>query len=206
LSPEEIFFGFALEWPGAKREPEEIFFGFTWNRVECLECGISSSSEEIFFGYDHKPLPASVSDDTAFHDRWAAYLPGWELPKLTPELLTSRVGFILDYTSEVFHRELRRIGHYGTLWEQWFDAPAGEWSARDRRSINRTFSGLTKLIFPAGTMEKHEAEPLLRLAIEMRLRIRRQLHTMSPREFPLTRFSYDDRETGRNVVVELADE
>lgn len=174
--------------------------GFVFNGNINFDPRRSTQAEHLF-----KPLPASVSDDTAFHDRWAAYLPGWELPKLTPELLTSRVGFILDYTSEVFHRELRRIGHYGTLWEQWFDAPAGEWSARDRRSINRTFSGLTKLIFPAGTMEKHEAEPLLRLAIEMRLRIRRQLHTMSPQEFPLTRFSYDDRETGQNVVVELAD-
>jgi ATP-dependent Lon protease len=175
--------------------------GFVFNGNINFDPRRSTQAEHLF-----KPLPASVSDDTAFHDRWAAYLPGWELPKLTPELLTSHVGFILDYTSEVFHRELRRIGHYGTLWEQWFDAPAGEWSARDRRSINRTFSGLTKLIFPAGTMEKHEAEPLLQLAIEMRLRIRRQLNTMSPREFPLTRFSYDDRETGRNVVVELADE
>ena len=36
-----------------------------------------------------KPLPPSISDDTAFHDRWAAYLPGWELPKLTPDLLTT---------------------------------------------------------------------------------------------------------------------
>jgi hypothetical protein len=33
-----------------------------------------------------------VADDTAFHDRWAAHLPGWELPKLTPEVLTSHVG------------------------------------------------------------------------------------------------------------------
>ena len=59
---------------------------------------------------DHlfKPLPPSISDDTAFHDRWAAYLPGWEMPKLTPEMLTTHVGFILDYISELFHRELRR--------------------------------------------------------------------------------------------------
>lgn len=24
-----------------------------------------------------KPLPPSISDDTAYHDRWAGYLPGW---------------------------------------------------------------------------------------------------------------------------------
>src|SRR6266705_1612359 len=70
-----------------------------------------------------KPLPPTISDDTAFHDRWAAFLPGWELPKLTPDMLTPHVGFILDYTSELFHRDLRRIGSYATLWEQWFEAP-----------------------------------------------------------------------------------
>jgi ATP-dependent Lon protease len=150
-----------------------------------------------------KPLPPAISDDTAFHDRWAAYLPGWELPKLTPELITSHVGFMLDYTAELFHRELRRIGTYGALWERWFEAPAGQWSARDLRSINRTFSGLTKLIFPDGVLEKEDARLLLRLALELRLRVRLQLHQMSPREFPLTAFSYHDRETGATETVSV---
>ena len=154
---------------------------------------------------DHlfKPLPPSVSDDTAFHDRWAAYLPGWELPKLTPDLITGRVGIILDYVSELFHREMRRIARYGTLWEEWFAAPAREWSARDLRSINRTFSGLTKLIFPAGQMTKEHARILLELAIELRLRVRVQLNRMSPQEFPLIEMHYHDRATGDVVVVRL---
>lgn len=151
-----------------------------------------------------KPLPPTVSDDTAFHDRWSAYLPGWEIPKLTPELLTSHVGFILDYTSELFHRELRRIGSYGNLWERWFEALAGQWSTRDMRSVNRTFSGLTKLIFPTGQMQKHDAELLLCLALELRLRVRQQLHRISPQEFPLTEFGYIDLETGTTKTVSIA--
>ncbi|MCG8353844.1 MAG: BREX system Lon protease-like protein BrxL [Chloroflexales bacterium] len=150
-----------------------------------------------------KPLPAGIADDTAFHDRWSAYLPGWEMPKLLPELITNHVGFILDYTSELFHRELRRIGHYGSLWEQWFAAPSGEWSARDKRSINKTFSGLTKLIFPSGAMRKDDARILLRLAIELRLRVRLQMHKMSPQEFPLTTFSFYDKETANQDVVQI---
>jgi ATP-dependent Lon protease len=152
---------------------------------------------------DHlfKPLPSSVSDDAAFHDRWAAYLPGWEMPKLTPEMLTSHVGFILDYTGELFHRELRRIGHYGALWEQWFEPSPGEWSARDLRSVNRSFSGFAKLLHPSGVMTKAEAEELLRLALELRLRVRQQLHRMDAREFPLTTFSYVDQATGERRVV-----
>jgi ATP-dependent Lon protease len=150
-----------------------------------------------------KPLPNSVSDDTAFHDRWAAYLPGWELPKLTPDLLTTHVGFMLDYTSEIFHRELRRIAGYGTLWEEWFDPAPPHWSARDLRSVSRTFSGLTKLIFPSGSMNKNDARLLLRMALELRLRVRVQLNRMSPQEFPLTAFSYRDRETGAVETVQI---
>jgi len=150
-----------------------------------------------------KPLPPTISDDTAFHDRWAAFLPGWELPKLTPEMLTPHVGFILDYTSEIFHRELRRISSFGSLWDQWFDYPVGQWSARDLRSINRTFSGLTKLIFPAGIMEKEDARMLLRLAIELRLRVLVQLHTMNEQEFHVTKLSFRDRETGEVETVRV---
>ena len=142
-----------------------------------------------------KPLPPTISDDTAFQDRWAAYLPGWELPKLTPDMFTKHVGFILDYTSEIFHRELRRISSYGNLWERWFEYPPDEWSARDLRSINRTFSGLTKLIFPAGVMEKEDARMLLQLAIELRLRVLVQLHIMNEQEFHVTELSFRDRET-----------
>jgi ATP-dependent Lon protease len=172
--------------------------GFVFNGNIDFDPQESMRGEHLF-----KPLPPTISDDTAFHDRWAGYLPGWELPKLTQEMFTTHVGFILDYTSELFHRELRRIGNYGMLWERWFEAKPEEWSARDRRSINRTFSGLTKLIYPSGIMQKEDARELLRLAIELRLRVRLQLHQMSPQEFPLTEFHYRDRETQETETVNL---
>lgn len=153
-----------------------------------------------------KALPSSVSDDAAFHDRWAAYLPGWELPKLTQDMFTPHVGFILDYTSELFHRELRRISTYGALWERWFEAPSGNWSARDQRSINRTFSGLTKLIFPGGVLEKADAQLLLDLAIELRLRVLLQLHTINSQEFPTTELTYFDKETGEKRIIRITNE
>ncbi len=172
--------------------------GFVFNGNIEFDPRTGMLAEHLF-----KPLPPTISDDTAFHDRWAAFLPGWELPKLTPDMLTPHVGFILDYTSEIFHRELRRIGSYGTLWERWFEAPLGQWSARDMRSINRTFSGLTKLIFPSGVMEKEDARLLLRLAIELRLRVLVQLHTMNEREFHVTELSFRDRETGEMEMVSV---
>ena len=153
-----------------------------------------------------KALPKSISDDMAFHDRWAAYLPGWELPKLTPDMFTHHVGFILDYTSELFHRELRRISNYGTLWERWFEAPTNKWSARDLRSINRTFSGLTKLIFPSGEMTKEDARLLLDMAIELRLRVLVQLHVMNGQEFPTTELTYLDKQTGEQHTIRITNE
>jgi ATP-dependent Lon protease len=71
------------------------------------------------------------------------------------------------------------------------------------RSINRTFSGLTKLLFPDGEMAKEDARVLLQLALELRLRVRKQLHIMNPREFTLTTFSYRDRETGQTETVSI---
>lgn len=73
------------------------------------------------------------------------------------------------------------------------------------RSINRTFSGLTKLIFPDGRMTKEDARMLLELAIELRLRVRVQLNRISPQEFPLTEMHYVDLATNEVVTVRLND-
>ncbi len=86
---------------------------------------------------------------------------------------------------------------------RWFAAPPEQWTVRDKRSIDRTFSGLTKLIFPSGVMEKADAQLLLELAIELRLRVRLQLHAMDPHEFPQTSFSYVDRATGEAKIVTI---
>ena len=53
------------------------------------------------------PFPETIRYDMAFHDRWHAYLPGWELPKMQPEYFTNHLGFIVDYMAEIF-RELRK--------------------------------------------------------------------------------------------------
>jgi ATP-dependent Lon protease len=175
--------------------------GFVFNGNIEFDPRTAMLAEHLF-----QPLPQTVSEDTAFHDRWAAYLPGWELPKLTPKLLTTHVGFILDYTSELFHRELRRITTYGTLWERWFEPGPGQWSYRDQRSISRTFSGLVKLIFPAGNPEKEDARALLELAMELRLRVLLQLHRINRNEFSTTELSYTDKATGETHTVRIEGE
>ena len=35
--------------------------------------------------------------DSAFFDRFLAYDPGWEIPKMRPEFFTNQYGLIVDY-------------------------------------------------------------------------------------------------------------
>lgn len=74
------------------------------------------------------------------------------------------------------------------------------------RSINRTFSGLTKLIFPSGVMEKEDARMLLELAMELRLRVLKQLNIMNSMEFRITELPYIDKGTGEENVVRIVGE
>src|ERR1035437_4931328 len=59
-------------------------------------------------GHLFAALPETVRHDMAFHDRWHAYLPGWEVPKMQPDYFTAHMGFVADYIAEIFHKELRR--------------------------------------------------------------------------------------------------
>jgi ATP-dependent Lon protease len=45
------------------------------------------------------PFPETMID-AAFFDRFHAYIPGWEIPKMRPEFLTNRYGLIVDYLAE----------------------------------------------------------------------------------------------------------
>jgi hypothetical protein len=155
-----------------------------WMRAQALR------AEQI---YD-RPLREQLLD-------WNWHPRNLTLSEAELGILAPHVGFILDYTSEMFHHELRRISSFGTLWEQWYTAPHAQWSAREMRGVDHTFSGLAKLIFPDGVMTKDDARLLLRHALEMRLRVRQQLNVMSPHEFPLTEFAYVDNETGDREIV-----
>ena len=53
-----------------------------------------------------QPLPKGI--DLAIKDRFACYLPGWEMPKTSSEILTNNYGFITDYIAEAFHFQLKQ--------------------------------------------------------------------------------------------------
>jgi ATP-dependent Lon protease len=125
-----------------------------------------------------EPLPAELID-SAFLDRLHGYLPGWEVPKITPEALANGVGFITDYFGEVLAR-LRE--------EDFQDAARGLTFAagmtrRDQVAVERISSALVKLIYPDGRMTDAELHELAVLACELRQRVHTQLAEMAPGEF-----------------------
>jgi len=146
-----------------------------------------------------KPLPETIRDDDAFHDRWHAYLPGWEMAKLTPNLFTSHLGFIADYIAEIFHNELRPV-NYTDAYERYFSF-GPHLGQRDRKAVMRTVSGLIKLIHPDGEVSKDELAEYLTFALEMRQRVKEQLRRINPSEFVRTELTYVDKATGQEFAV-----
>lgn len=52
------------------------------------------------------PFPDTMID-SAFFDRFHAYVPGWEIPRMRPEFFTNQYGLIVDYLAE-WLREMRK--------------------------------------------------------------------------------------------------
>jgi ATP-dependent Lon protease len=70
---------------------------------------------------------------------------------------------------------------------------------RDRDGINKTFSGLMKIIFLHGGASKQEVEDLLKYAVEGRKRVKDQLMRIDS-TYAAVGFSYFDK-TGRAKPV-----
>jgi ATP-dependent Lon protease len=138
-----------------------------------------------------EPLPSFLQVE-ALIDRLHYYLPGWEVPKISPESASQDYGFITDYFCEIMH-ELRRIDISGPIksrFELFDDSGTGPGlTSRDVRAIYKTLSGLLKLMYPHGEVSDDQLEELISLAIEGRQRIRNQLHLMAPGEYAPVKIS-----------------
>jgi ATP-dependent Lon protease len=148
-------------------------------------------------------LPETVRDDPAFHDRWHAYLPGWEVPKLRPDYFTTHLGFIADYIAEIFHNGLR-VRNYTDAYDRWFSF-GSHVGQRDRKAAVRTVSGLLKLIHPDGECSKDEMEEYLSFALELRRRVKEQLKRLNPIEFSRVNLSFLDKQTGDESFAACAE-
>jgi len=135
------------------------------------------------------PLPPEMRDDTAFMDRIHAFLPGWDVPKLKPDMFTQHFGLVSDFLSECFTR-LRNQSRLSVL--QGRVLFGGALSGRDMTAVNKTISGLLKLISPDSevSISDEDLEWAVRLALEVRRRVKEQQKRIGAAEFRNTHFSY----------------
>ncbi len=139
-------------------------------------------------GHLFGPMPPEMKDDTAFMDRIHAFLPGWDVPKISKELLTNHFGLVSDFLSECWSR-LRNQSRISVLQNRVFFG--GALSGRDTNAINKTVSGLLKLINPGNTdVSDDDIEWAVRIAMEARRRVKEQQKRIGAAEFRNTHFSY----------------
>jgi ATP-dependent Lon protease len=143
-----------------------------------------------------QPLPAELID-SAFLDRIHGYLPGWEIPKITPAALASGVGFVTDYFGEVLAR-LREDDFQDRV--RGFEFAVGM-TRRDQVAVFRLTSGLVKLLYPHGAANKEELSEIVGLACEMRQRVHDQLTEIAPGEFKPRMIGY--RELTEHAALDL---
>lgn len=135
------------------------------------------------------PLPPEMRDDTAFMDRIHGFLPGWDVPKMSPALFTQHFGLVSDFLSECF-TQLRNQSRVSTLQGRVF--LGGALSGRDLNAVNKTVSGLLKLLHPdaEAAVSDEDLEWAVRLALEVRRRVKEQQKRIGAAEFRNTHFSY----------------
>ncbi|WP_287831206.1 protease Lon-related BREX system protein BrxL [Idiomarina sp.] len=148
------------------------------------------------------PFPTAMID-TAFFDRFHAYIPGWEIPKMRPEFFTDRYGLITDYLAE-YMREMRKRSFSDSI-DKYFKL-GNNLNQRDVIGVRRTASGLLKLLHPDGLFDKEDVRAVLTYALEVRRRIKEQLKKLGGMEFHDVNFSYIDNESLEEFYVSVPEQ
>ena len=148
------------------------------------------------------PFPPAMID-SAFFDRFHAYIPGWEIPKMRPEFFTNRYGLIVDYLAE-YLREMRKYNFSDAI-DRYFRL-GRDLNQRDTIAVRRTVSGLLKLLHPDGEYDKEAVRRCLEYALESRRRIKEQLKKIGGMEFFDVHFSYIDLEGGGEKFISVPEQ
>jgi ATP-dependent Lon protease len=140
-------------------------------------------------GHLFGPMPPEMRNDTALMDRIHCYLPGWDVPKISEAIKTDHFGLVSDFLSECWSR-LRSQSRIPAL--QGRVTFGGALSGRDQNAVNKTVSGLLKLVHPCPEepVGDEGLEWAVRLALECRRRVKEQQKRIVPAEFRNTQFSY----------------
>src|SRR5690554_6033606 len=144
-----------------------------------------------------QPLPKEF--DLAVMDRFACYLPGWEMPKNSSEFLTNNYGFITDYLAEAFHYQFKHTNRYEEVSKRIRLGKSIE--GRDEKGIKKTVCAFLKILHPNGPPMDDEFEEYVDYATEYRRRVKEQMNKRKPDdEFARINLSYF-KANGEEVVV-----
>ena len=153
---------------------------------------VNSTEYDLF-----QPLPAEF--DLAVLDRFACYIPGWEMPKNSSEFLTERYGFITDYLAEAFHYQFKHTNRYEEVNKRLRLGRSVE--GRDEKGIKKTLCAFLKILHPSGSPTDAEFEEYVSYAIECRRRVKEQMNKRKPDdEFAQINLSFH-RADGEEVIV-----
>ena len=165
---------------------------------------VNANASMVFIGNINQPVDTLVKTshllapfptamiDSAFFDRFHAYIPGWEIPKMRPESFTNQYGLIVDYLAE-FLREMRKR-NFGDAIDRYFKL-GRDLNQRDTIAVKHTVSGLLKLLYPNEEYDKEAVRRCLEYALESRRRVKEQLKKIGGMEFFEVNFSYIDLKT-----------
>lgn len=148
------------------------------------------------------PFPETMID-SAFFDRFHAYVPGWEIPKMRPEFFTNQYGMIVDYLAE-WLREMRKR-NFGDAINKYFKL-GRDLNQRDTIAVKHTVSGLLKLLYPNEEYDKEAVRRCLEYALEVRRRVKEQLKKIGGMEFFDVHFSYIDVETMEEKFISVPEQ
>jgi ATP-dependent Lon protease len=148
------------------------------------------------------PFPETMID-AAFFDRFHAYIPGWEIPKMRPEFFTNQYGLIVDYLAE-WLREMRKR-NFGDAINRYFKL-GRDLNQRDTIAVKHTVSGLLKLLYPNEEYDKDAVRRCLEYALEARRRVKEQLKKIGGMEFFDVHFSYIDVETMEEKFISVPEQ
>ncbi len=153
---------------------------------------VNSPKHDLF-----QPLPPEL--DLAVMDRFAAYIPGWEMPKNSSEFLTNNYGFITDYLAEAFHYQFKHTNRYEEVSKRIRLGKSIE--GRDEKGIKKTVCAFLKVLHPNGPPTDDEFEEYVAYATEYRRRVKEQMNKRKPDdEFARINLSYF-KANGDEVVV-----
>lgn len=166
---------------------------------------VGNTSNTVPYMLKHSDLFMDLPDsyhDSAFLDRIHFYIPGWEADIIRGEMFSNGYGFVVDYLAEIL-RYLRNRD-YSDKYQDYFTL-SSDISTRDRDAINKTFSGLMKILYPKGEASKEEIQAILEFAIEGRKRVKDQLLRIDS-TYSKVKFGFEDQNSNQKIIKTLEEQ